>query len=304
MAGLADALLAENGSRSKASSRLRWQNMVVGLCILSAGAGCVLSRLGYVAKLQHYAVALYEGELPETDAQGDDRHWLQCVLDTGGTCSFSGCNAERGPAECRHSAWRYRCMCKPGTCSNIAGRCEEQANEVVAESVRLYNAQWPTYCLYMTWGTVLAVTEDCHDDSSKWNLLELPASVDGGSAFERKHFMLGNVKYPSYVAETETLQECRQRNHGDCWDRYVPTANKVHTMQQAHVLNLRPAEWEETAFMIQSSTNMGRYWDVSKFSWSLSTVPVHDPGPQGYWKFDPPLDIPGSDGGNGGKLSR
>lgn len=167
----------------------------------------------------------------------------------------------------------------------------------------------------MTWGNQLAVTEDCHDDSSKWNLLELPASVGGSSAIEKKHFMLGNVKYPSYVAETGIVQECEQcfdgtDGHGErqyrdcnCRNRYVPTASQVYKMEQAHVLNLRPAEWEETAFMIQSSTNMGRSWDVKQYSWSLSTSHSYDPGPQGYWKFDPPLDIPGSGGGNGGKFS-
>merc|ERR1712137_600161 len=104
-------------------------------------------------------------------------------------------------------------MCQQGYCSNIAGRCEDEPNEVVAQSVRLYNGQWPTYCLYMSSWSNLAVTEDCNDDSSLWNLLELPASLNSHSSFERKHFMLGNVKWPSFVAETGTGQSCER-----CYD--------------------------------------------------------------------------------------
>eukprot|EP00927_Polykrikos_kofoidii_P037042 TRINITY_DN3120_c0_g1_i3.p1 TRINITY_DN3120_c0_g1~~TRINITY_DN3120_c0_g1_i3.p1 ORF type:complete len:232 (+),score=31.78 TRINITY_DN3120_c0_g1_i3:51-746(+) len=42
-----------------------------------------------------------------------------CEKDSGGTCSFQNCNAERGPTTCVYTSWHssHRCLCNDGYCA-------------------------------------------------------------------------------------------------------------------------------------------------------------------------------------------
>jgi len=54
-------------------------------------------------------------------------HATQCKADTGGTCKYMGCAKSRGTSVVCDKKAGYKCMCKPGFCSDKKGACVKAA---------------------------------------------------------------------------------------------------------------------------------------------------------------------------------
>jgi len=268
----------------------RWQVVRIAMggafCGLLMAAGCTLyhyrqqrSTLG-LAPLQFPGgkFELYSGDLPDTETQGDDRHWLQCILNTGGTCNIFGCDSERGNTNCEWFDLGYKCMCQPGFCSNLAGRCEESPNQVTAASAIFENAQWPGWFLAVGDHSWTMWVQQEVNMNSKWNLLQTPQG----------DLMLGSVKFPSYVATTVSSQACSQCTDNDgntydcnCYDSYDAQVQQVKKQDMSNFIRFEKANWPG-AYKIYSASQPLMYWYASKFG---STVKANwgEPGPQGWW---------------------
>jgi len=239
-------------------------------------------------------LALYSGQLPDSETTGDDRHWLQCVLNTGGTCNMWRCHEDRGPTECRWFIFGYHCMCQQGYCSGVDGKCSPNPNRLVAQSIRLKNAQWPDFYLYLSLGNSLGLTADRTDTRTKWNLLELPTAQE--PPMQLRRFLLGSVRDPSYVATTRASEQCDtcRVGHSDepcnCRPQWSASGRLVMKMSSDLPIHLTPVPWEEPAFLISSIQWPSLTWMAMTLSYYVATV-YGDPGPQGYWIPEPPLNV-------------
>lgn len=90
-----------------------------------------------------------------------------CLVNTGGVCTFSACHKERGPTSCQDGT----CICKGG-CTGADGICRKQKNKVVLADFTMQNFRWQTY-LYAD-DSNLRVTRDAASLSNHFTLMQTP----------------------------------------------------------------------------------------------------------------------------------
>jgi len=210
--------------------------------------------------------------------QGDDLPWLQCIINTGGTCNLFGCHTERGPTNCEWFNFGYHCMCQPGFCSNLLGRCERTPNQLIEANVVLENVHWPGWFIEMGDNSWNMWVQRKVNLNSKWNLLQTPHG----------DLMLGSFKFPSYVATTISYQSCSEctdtrgnRVSCNCQTNYQPQAHRVKKQGLRNFVRFEKAHWPG-AFKMYSVQHPFRYWYATKLG-SYVLADWGEPGPQGWW---------------------
>eukprot|EP00747_Dinoflagellata_sp_TGD_P210534 gnl/TRDRNA2_/TRDRNA2_83796_c0_seq1.p1 gnl/TRDRNA2_/TRDRNA2_83796_c0~~gnl/TRDRNA2_/TRDRNA2_83796_c0_seq1.p1 ORF type:complete len:495 (-),score=34.03 gnl/TRDRNA2_/TRDRNA2_83796_c0_seq1:232-1716(-) len=234
--------------------------------------------------------SLYTGSLQKTDTVGIDRHWLQCVKDSGSTCFFRGCDEDLGPTRCEWFAWKKRCMCNHSSCAGLDGRCQAVANKVVTASLRLKNAEWPEYYLHLNkWSVGVSKHKPCGscNDDSLFNLLELP-SFDSGSKHEpplhTRHLFLGSVQHPSFVPIVEEWEECdcssngRRRFYRSRYrsSRYSITSSRGYTSRSYSSSGYRSSRYSRSSPYTSSSYISSAYSRSQKTNIQQQPKPVNE----------------------------
>lgn len=207
-----------------------------------------------------------------------------CIENTGGTCSIFGCNADRGPTHCAFWHYRHRCLCQPGYCSGIDGKCTQQQNPLMAKDVVFRNAQWPDYHMAVkSWSRAVWATEDDVDDSGRWTIHALPVY----DSEPPNMFIVTNKQYPDYALQLDREDVCDDQDI-DCHRTQDASVSWIEKMDMNIVFRLRHARWRQPAVMFEASKYPDRYLSLSSGSWAVSAN-HGDRGPQAYWIPDRPL---------------
>jgi len=225
-----------------------------------------------------------ETDVGEEEVQTEAPDWLQCVNHTGGTCNLFGCHNDRGPTKCEGWWGAKQCSCIPGYCSDLAGKCVRERNQLIARRITFRNVQWPDYKLHMDWsGITVDNKASAHDPAYKWNLYRV-----GSYGKNSNSFMLGSVKYPEFIATLKRHENCGTNQTYNCPTTWTAESRRVNKMTMSHVIKLYKVDWREPAVAFAAAEHPDMFWHVAHASWGV-TGRRGDPGPQGYWTPHPPL---------------
>lgn len=236
-----------------------------------------------------------------TDPEVDDpRLGLGCMRNTGGTCNVFGCLADRGPTVCEHVPWILgkSCLCQEGLCASLDGRCRASPTALPVGNATRYtlrNVQWPDHFVrFSRWGNALTVTQDSNTSAGHIRLFSMPTA----QGQKPSQFLMRSSEFPDYVATSTSELVCQESGgeHGSrhCHTEFLVRQEWMYKPDHRWVLKIRRANWayagNEVAVTIESLSMLGRFWYVPRMSWEVGLTDLSgDPGPQGYWVFDPPL---------------
>jgi len=227
---------------------------------------------------------LHGGSLPtflHVDAQEnvpEGTGTVSCIRDTGGTCKFSECSADRGPTVCDRV-----CFCKPDYCSTASGRCAQKESHPVAAAFTLRNARHSDQFLTLTTagtssnGTI--ITADRGDSDRMLSLHALPvehaqdeggylvASSDGSHALGCSDFLRPN----GCTANSMAVASASMYNIG------------------VRLKLAPPYDWEPPGVqsLVVEFVAMGNYLFVDPFGQIIGSEGVS--GVEYIWIADPPL---------------
>lgn len=234
-----------------------------------------------------------EQDIPEVAL--DEYNDPGCLANSGGTCSFWGCNADRGPTDCVY--WSpgvshlisqgHWCMCQPGFCAALDGKCyPNNNNTLVGERVAIRNAQWMEHHIYIR-GWDVYLDNDVPSDRGLWNVYAMPDF----SGRPPSNFLITNVAYPDYALTVE--RECESHHHRPDTCHHVPKISWIYKMDAEFVTAMQTAPWMGQAYTMANMGFPGRMYTARQFSWDVDVTSYYEaPGPQAYWVFDPPLSGP------------
>lgn len=223
----------------------------------------------------------------------DEYNDPRCLRNSGGTCAIWGCNADRGPTDCVY--WTpgvthmfengHYCMCQPGYCAAMDGKCyPNNNNTLVASRVAIRNAQWMDYHMYIR-GWDVYLDDDVPSDRGLWNVYSLPDYTGAGAT----NFLLMNVDYPDFVLTME--HQCTSHSHRDDTCHYVPKVTWLYKMDSSFVTMMHTAPWMTLAYTMVNMDYGNKFFAGTQLGWGVSAISNYGsaPGPSAYWVFDPPL---------------
>lgn len=305
MAAMEEPLLeaqpeVEPGAGPRLSKGRRWAKASVAVLAALAlcGTAVTLRQQGQAAVPQ-----ARQADLPTLGTAANDtapvgltadQNWLQCLSNTGGSCSVWHCHASRGPARCQ-GIWPLReCHCMPGYCSDMTGRCVRGDNPLIAQGIVFHNAAWPSYKIYVDWDGVYVRNERVRGDPAyKFNLYGIGSYGRGSNSV-----MVGSVKYPHYALSMEKHRHCLDvpkyssdyhPGAQNCWNQWPVDTQNVDHMDMKYVARMHGLWWQGRRAVVFSSAKFpGLFWHIPRKAWTVEGV-RGDPGPSGYWIPHPPL---------------
>lgn len=219
-----------------------------------------------------------------------------CLRNTGGTCAFWGCNADRGPTDCVY--WSpglthlgehgHYCMCQPGFCAALDGKCyPNNNNTLVASRVAIRNAQWMDHHIYIR-GWDVYVDNDVPSDRGLWNVYAIPDFTGQPPS----NFMIMNVDYPDFALTMEHV--CHTHTHRPDTCHYEPKISWMFKMDAEWITMMHTAPWMTQAYTMANMQYANKFFSCQQLTWDVTATTNYGgpPGPMSYWIFDPPLAGP------------
>lgn len=200
---------------------------------------------------------------------------LTCWSNTGGTCRFWGCRADRGTTECSSSSW---CVCPTGFCATINGSCavsQQSTGTIVATDFKMTNLKWPSYKLYadscddaLNYAAPLSISDSETGAKVRWSLIRIgdPYSAETG-------YLLTPMAFPDCVV-------------ADIQDPVV--VRKELSGIDGSAITLQEVPNRTGVFSMHSVKQQGKYFYVPSFTSHLALYPG-DATDAGMWQTDPPL---------------
>lgn len=217
-----------------------------------------------------------------------DQFDVQCYQWTGGTCRFQKCHTSRN-AICQHDWGQgYSCVCSDGMCTGADGSCYAGTYEKIADGVEIKNVQWPTETVYFPRSPLMvrigvSSSADSRDYDRKFDFYKLQCRNNGQVAI-----FLTTTGQPDYVAiqaqDDSLIGTVQMLKLGSSWN----------DPQLASTILCKASGG--TSYQLGSYDVVGpgspNYWYISKVQ-AMGAVNLWnfgEPGPQGEWTFDPPVD--------------
>mmetsp|Transcript_86379 Transcript_86379/g.239537 ORF Transcript_86379/g.239537 Transcript_86379/m.239537 type:complete len:313 (+) Transcript_86379:75-1013(+) len=268
-------------------------------CRALDGSVCAVNELQVIKKKSEGSQALHAEELLAMAANATHRanhsggptvrYEQTCYGFTGGTCTVTSCDADRG-AKCKSGL----CVCDGG-CSGPDGVCHSSSYKKVAGSFRLQNMKWPKYYLYVQRVSAfdqMKVTNAyswLNAGADKFDLYQLPGALDG-----KPKFFLASAHWRDIVA---TIRATAGTTLG-LWGLYAAKLEARVKPYNPENIALSVCSWASKghpdAIMVGSAGYLGNpIWAYIKHgSWLVygySFGGISDVGDGGRWIPDPPL---------------
>jgi len=222
-----------------------------------------------------------------------------CYSWTGGTCRIFDCAATRNSTCVHHWGQGFFCVCPDGSCAGADGTCHTGDYQKLAHNVEIKNVKWPDQTLYFPTGmleTSMGVDQnaDGNNRDDKFDVYMLPGQIIANGA-PQVEFLVTTTGQPDYVAVA--IDQGHWINHV----KVIKLDRGWNDIQMASTIICNSAAGDGTyqfgsfagwlSQELQSGTTV-HWWYISQAS-VLGYVQewvYGEPGPQGHWTFDPPLD--------------
>lgn len=213
-----------------------------------------------------------------------------CWSDTGGTCHIEDCSPSRGPTTCSSGG----CVCKEGFCSGPDGSCYPEANQLVVDKFSLRSVKWPN--LYL-------ISDSC--GPTRMQLLERNPVDQGEFALYR--LPPSSSKDPEYFWKVRSQSNCIAWIHTGGFQSLGSNSDQLQASHpdvsgagpRAHAFKFEKVPQYpgavKIAYQTEDITGTATAWEYLYASHMALDSSLYlydgDPGPQGYFYPDPPLDV-------------
>lgn len=199
---------------------------------------------------------------------------------------FWPCHESRHAQCIRKGALGHVCLCPAGQCASADGACRQGNYRQIAQGVEIKNVKWPSQTVYFPrsiflHGVGVDSSADGNGYDDKFDFFQLPGHDGNGG--NQVALFITSTQQPDFVAVGS--------KPGSLVDTLVMKSLRRYYLDLSLASTVLCKQGKNYQFGI-FSVSLQSWWYISKvaINGNVNTWAYSQPGPEGQWTIDPPLD--------------